>query len=363
MDWKECVKTSYKNGDDLKEALTLNESKTDEINRICGQYPMLINEYYFSLIDRSNPSDPIRKMSVPSPDETYSTGSVDTSGEAENTKLSGMQHKYEQTALIISSNECFMYCRHCFRKRMVGLTDDEVAFQLKDIKEYITSTPSINNVLLTGGDSFFNSNDRIFRYLELLTELEQLDFIRFGTRAPVVLPQRISDDKELLSILKQFNEKKQIYVVTQFNHPREVTIEAVRAVKALQNAGIIIKNQTVLLKGVNDSAEVLGELLTRLTAAGVVPYYIFQCRPVRGVLENFQIPLKEGYKIVDQAKNMQNGQGKCIRYVMSHPSGKIEIIGENPDGQMIFKYHQAKDKGDYNRIFIQKVEADQCWIF
>jgi KamA family protein len=362
LNWKEIYEPRYQNGNDLKEILHLSDQEVAALNKITEEYPMLTNKYYLSLIDPDDPADPIRKMSVPSLWELEQGGDSDTSGEKSNTVMTGMQHKYSQTALMLSTNECFMYCRHCFRKRMVGVTDTEVASQLAQMKEYLLAHPSVNNILISGGDSFFNSNARIAQYLETFTALDQLDFIRFGTRVPVVLPQRISQDKELLDILKKYNEKKQIYVVTQFNHPRELTPESNAAIQALKEIGIIIKNQTVLLKEINDSADVLGELLSKLTISGVVPYYIFQCRPVRGVLNHFQVPLLEGCKIVDGAKSMQNGQGKCVRYAMSHPTGKIEIIGELSEGEMIFKYHQAKDPKDSCRIFTQKLTPDQCWL-
>lgn len=362
MDWKEILNSNYQSGDDVKEFLGLTEEEAQVMNRIAEEYPMFTNSYYLSLIDPANPDDPIRKMSIPSAWELAGGGDADTSGEGSNTVLPGMQHKYAQTALILSTSKCSMYCRHCFRKRMVGLTDDEIAQHLDDMAAYIKDHPSINNILISGGDSFMNSNARIAEYLEKFTALPQLDFIRFGTRMPVVLPQRITDDPELLSILENYGKLKQIYVVTQFNHPREVTPQAIAAVKALMKIGIVVKNQTVLLKGINDDPAVLGELLIRLSACGVVPYYIFQCRPVRGVLNHFQVPFERGYEIVDQAKAMQNGQGKCVRYALSHPTGKIEVIGKAPDGQMIFKYHQAKSPTDANRIFLQTVAPDQCWL-
>ena len=255
-----------------------------------------------------------------------------------------------------------MYCRHCFRKRMVGIHDDEIASHLDDMTEYIKQHPEINNTLISGGDAFLNSNQRIEDYLSRFTELDQLSLIRFGTRTLVVYPQRITEDPELVSILKRYNEKKQIYVVTQFNHPKEVTPEAKLAVRTLMECGIVVKNQTVLLKGINDSPQVLSQLLDQLTACGVVPYYVFQCRPVRGVLNHFQVPLRQGARIVDGAKTLLSGQGKCIKYAMSHPTGKIEIIGEGPDGSMIFKYHQAKDPKDNNRIFCRNVSPDDCWL-
>lgn len=207
-----------------------------------------------------------------------------------------------------------------------------------------------------------NSNATIKRYLELFSPIDHLDLIRFGTRVPVVLPMRIYEDQELLDILNFYNQKKQIYVVTQFNHSQELTPEAYKGIQKLLKAGIMVKNQTVLLKGVNDNSQTLGALLKGLTRWGITPYYIFQCRPVSGVKAQFQVPLEEGYKIVEGAKAMQNGQGKTIRYAMSHVTGKIEILGLLPDGQMLFKYQQAKYSEDMGRIFSQKMKPGQAWL-
>ncbi len=362
MGWKKTLQQNYQNGDDVKDFLHLSEEEAQVMNKISEEYPMFTNSYYLSLVDPADPNDPIRKMSIPSAWELEVGGDEDTSGEGSNTVLPGMQHKYSQTALILSTSQCSMYCRHCFRKRMVGLTDDEIAKHLDEMVQYVQAHPEINNILISGGDAFLNSNERIAEYLEKFSCLPQLDFIRFGTRTPVVLPQRITEDPELLNILAHYSEKKQLYVVTQFNHPREVTPEAIAAVKTLMKLGIVVKNQTVLLKEINDDPAVLGELLSRLSACGVVPYYVFQCRPVRGVLNHFQVPFERGFEIVDQARSMQNGQGKCIRYAMSHPTGKIEIIGKAPNGQMVFKYHQAKHAEDANRIFLADVTPDQGWL-
>ncbi len=355
-------KNDFQNIDKLREILQLNSEEVDILHTVNQQYPIKVNNYYLSLIDLHNPLDPIRKMCVPGFEELLPNGNEDTSGELENTVLSGVQHKYHQTALILSSKECFVYCRHCFRKRIVGLDSAESLISLDEMQKYIKNNPTINNVLVSGGDAFYNTNADIKKYLEALVELEQLDFIRFGTRVPVVFPHRINGDNELLNMLKEYNRKKQIYVITQFNHPTEITSEAKLAIKNLQLTGIIVKNQTVLLKGVNDSSQIISSLLTKLTTCGVVPYYIFQCRPVRGVINHFQVPLRKGIEIVEQAKNNQNGQGKCMRYVLSHPTGKIEIIGNLSDGNMLFKYHQAKKDEDLNRIFIKNIALDQCWI-
>ena len=360
--WTRLLQNCCSNGDDVKEYLNLTDDETDRINKISEQYPMCINHYYLSLIDPEDPEDPIRKMSIPSGWELSDGGEPDTSGEASNTVIPGMQHKYDQTALILSTNMCAMFCRHCFRKRLVGLSDDEIAGHLGEMEEYVRSHLEISNVLISGGDAFLNSNQRIIEYLDRFIDIPHLDLIRFGTRTPVVLPQRITTDPELQQILEEYNRRKQIYVITQFNHPREVTEEAREAIRTLQRTGIVIKNQTVLLKGINDDPVVLGCLLKKLTACGIVPYYIFQCRPVRGVLNHFQVPLKVGSIIVEEAKAMQNGQGKCIHYAMSHPTGKIEIIGQLGEDEMLFKYHQAKNPAEIGRMFTVAVEDAQCWL-
>ncbi len=339
--------------------LTCDEERL--LEEISERYPVRISEYYLSLIDWSDPDDPIRRMAVPFIRETDLNGSFDTSGEADNTVITGMQHKYDETVLILSTNRCAMYCRHCFRKRLVGLSDEEIAVHMDEMFGYIRSHTEISNVLISGGDAFMNSNETLRRYLNGLCGIGHLDCIRFGTRTPVVLPSRIYEDQELLQMLSEFSSKKQIYVVTQFNHPRELTPDAIRAIRSLQGCRVPVKNQTVLLKGVNDDPAVLGLLLKKLTAAGIGPYYIFQCRPVTGVKIQFQVPLREGAVIVERAKAMQNGLGKCVRYCMSHPTGKIEILGDAGE-ETLFRYHEAKDKKRLGRIFLRRLDRNQCWL-
>ena len=360
MSWNE--EKIYTNASEIAGYLGLTGEEEKQMQEILERYPMAVPEYYLSLIDREDPADPIRRMCSPSLTETDMSGEFDTSGEADNTVQTGLQHKYAQTALILSTNRCAMYCRHCFRKRLVGLDDAETAKNFEAMMTYVEEHREITNVLVSGGDSFMMSNRMIKRYLEALTKIDHLDLIRFGTRIPVVFPDRVLRDAELQEIFRQFADKKQIYIVSQFNHPRELTWQSREVIRIFRRMGIVFKNQTVLLKGVNDDPQVLGSLLRELTAAGVVPYYVFQCRPVRGVKNQFQVPLERGVRIVDEAKNMQNGQGKCIRYCMSTPKGKIEILGQLPDGQMVFKFNQAKDSQDASRLFSMNLEPGQCWL-
>ena len=362
MSWQEELKQNITTAKELSGLLNCTPEEQQGFAEILEQYPMSITPYYLSLINFEDEHDPIRRMCIPSLHETDLGGSFDTSGEADNTVIVGMQHKYRQTAMVLSTNQCAMYCRHCFRKRLVGLSDEEVARYFDDMIGYIRAHGEISNVLISGGDSFLNSNAVIERYLGALCDIGHLDLIRFGTRGPVVFPSRITGDGKLLDILGRYSRKKQIYVVTQYNHPRELTEASLAAVQAIRELGIPVRNQTVLLRGVNDTPETLGALLRGMTRNGILPYYVFQCRPVTGVKNQFQVPLREGYRIVESAKALQNGQGKCFRYALSHRSGKIEILGELDDERMLFKYHQAKDSKNAGRIFSLPVNERDCWI-
>lgn len=364
MNWKIQLKNNVTTADKVSEALEwkLTDEEKHKLEKIIDRYPMSIPEYYLSLIDKNDPNDPIRKLSVPSIYETDMSGSFDTSGEASNTVANGLQHKYKQTAMYLSTNRCAMYCRHCFRKRLVGVNDDEINKHFHEVVNYINEHNEITNVLVSGGDSFMNSNKKIEKILSEFSKIDHLSFIRFGTRTPVVIPQRIYDDEELLNILEHYNKIKQIYVITHFNHPSEITIESTRAIEALRNIGVVVRNQTVLLSGINDNAETMANLMRGLTEIGVMPYYIFQCRPVSGVKNQFQVPFKRAIKIIDDTRAKLNGISKSFKYAMSHPTGKIEIIGNVREDEVIFKYHQAKYDTNQGRILKLKISENQAWL-
>jgi KamA family protein len=346
----------------LREPLHLSDREVDRLNAIAKQYPICIPPYYLSLIGSDWVHDPIRRLCIPDPMEASPGGLKDTSGETGNTVVTGMQHKYRQTALVLTTNQCSMYCRHCFRKRMVGSNADEIASHLGEMTAYVSAHPEIDNVLLSGGDALINENSRIRQYLEAFCAIEHLRYIRIGTRVPVVLPSRITEDVELLQLLREYSRRKPIIVVTHFNHPREITGESRRAVRALLEAGCPVRNQTVLLRGINDDPDTLAALLNGLTGIGVLPYYVFQCRPAMGVMHQFQVPLLEGQRVVDGARAQLNGQAKQFRYVMSHVTGKIEILGRPFGEETLFKYHQAKSDADANRFFTVRLAEDQCWL-
>ena len=245
---------------------------------------------------------------------------------------------------------------------MVGSNADEIAHHIGEMVEYVSNHPEIDNVLLSGGDALINENERLEQYLEAFSSIEHLDYIRIGTRVPVVLPHRIIWDEKLLEMLRKYNQRKQIIIVTHFNHPKELTEESRCAIRTLLKIGCPVRNQTVLLRGINDKPRILADLMNGLTSAGVLPYYIFQCRPAMGVMNQFQVPLLDGQRIIDEAKADMNGQAKQFRYVMSHVTGKIELLGRPNSEEMLFKYHQAKYRRDDSRFFSLRLDADQCWL-
>jgi lysine 2,3-aminomutase len=345
----------------LKNYIALSKKDGERLKRVIQIHPMRVTPYYLSLIDWDNPHDPIRKMAIPSVHELNLQGSYDTSGEAENTKLRGLQHKYRETALVLATNRCATYCRYCFRKRLVGLPNTEVVEHFNEAANYIRQHQEINNVLISGGDPLVLPTQVIEHFLTTLSDIPHLDFIRFGSKTPVTLPSRF-EDEGLLNVLEEYSHSgRRLYVVTQFNHPKEITKHSIKAVDNLIKSGVMLNNQTVLLKGVNDEPATLAELQNRLVGIGVNPYYVFQCRPVKRVKRHFQVPICKGADIVEEAGMKCNGHSKRFRYIMSHKSGKIEILGIIED-EIYFKYHQAKNRKNLGKIFKRKVDDEAGWL-
>ncbi len=346
----------------LKQYYPISRQAEEKLKAVVKRHPMSISGYYASLIDWNNPGDPLLQMAVPSEHELDLGGSYDTSGEAEDTKEPGLQHKYDQTALILATNRCVLYCRYCFRKRLVGISTGEILHRFKKAVDYIKEHGEINNVLLSGGDSLMLDNAVIEKFLEKILQIKHIDFVRLGTKIPVVWPQRITEDKSLHRTFKRYSKNnRRIYVVTQYNHPREISSESIKAVSCLLNSGVILINQTVLLKGVNDNSEVLADLQRKLTQIGINPYYVFQCRPVKRVKRHFQVPLYKGYRIVEKARSLLNGPSKRFRFVMSHKTGKIEVVGLTKK-HIYLKYHQAKKNKNLGKFFRKRINKAAGWL-
>lgn len=335
--------------------------KEEELQEVVDNLPFSTTRYYLSLINPDDPNDPIRKMVIPTAEELSLEGDLDVSGESANTKFLGLQHKYDQTALILATHRCSSYCRYCFRKRMVGRSRTEILDNFRNAVDYIKEHEEISNVLISGGDPLVLDTSIISDFLKMLVKVDHLDFIRIGTRMPVVYPNRFLSDARLVKLLGIYNKFKKIILVTHYNHPREITDMSRQVVQLLLKNSVGISNQTVLLKGVNDNARTLASLQKILTAIGVIPYYVFQCRPVKGIRHQFQVPLWKGMRIVEGARTLCDGHSKRFRYIMSHKSGKVEMIGIYQD-QFIMKYHQARDPENHNRIMVFSADKNARWL-
>lgn len=276
---------------DIGKISRIPEEQREKLKKITDKFVFRVNEYYLNLIDWDDPHDPIRKLVIPNEGELEEYGRWDASDEDTNYVVKGCQHKYSSTALLIVSEVCGAYCRYCFRKRLFRNDVKEATSDIEPGLQYIANHPEISNVLLTGGDSLILATPKLRAILHRLREIEHVKIIRLGSKIPVFNPMRIYEDEELLETIREFSDaNKRIYVMAHINHPREITPEAVRGFQALHDAGAIVVNQTPVLRGINDDPVVLGELLDRLSWAGVTPYYFFINRPVAGN-NDFVLPL------------------------------------------------------------------------
>jgi lysine 2,3-aminomutase len=347
---------------DIRQIRQLPEVEREQLLPVVDEYVFRVSEYYLSLIDWNDPNDPIRRIVIPHTAELAEYGQLDPSDEASNYVAKGCQHKYATTALLLVTDVCGAYCRFCFRKRLFkDEVESEVSLDVSEGLAYIAAHPEINNVLLTGGDPLVLSAARLDRILSNLRALPHVRIIRLGSKVPAFEPTRISGDTKLLAVLARHSlPEARVHVMCHFNHPRELTSEAMAAIAALQGAGVITVNQTPLLRAVNDDPNVLAELLDRLSWAGVTPYYLFQNRPVAGNAD-FVVPLREAYEAVEEARWRTSGLGKRVRFVMSHASGKIEVIGIEGD-RIYLKYHQARLAADHGRLLVRRLPEGAGWF-
>ncbi len=338
----------------------LSPKEKVSIQPITDRFDFRANDYYLSLINWEDPNDPIRKIIIPNEGELLEYGNWDACDEESNYVVPGCQHKYGATALLVVSEVCGALCRFCFRKRIFSDDVKEANVNVTPGIEYIRQHKEVNNVLLTGGDSLMLSTKKLRGIIEQLREIDHVKIIRLGSKLPAYLPMRIYEDEEFLDLIRTYSTPEgRIFIMAHINHPREITAQTKKAFDALIKAGAIVVNQTPLLKGINNDPDVLAELLDKLSWMGVIPYYFFINRPVAGNYD-FVLPLREAYELVEMAKAKTSGQGKRVRLVMSHSSGKIEILAiEN--GKAILKYHQSKE-GNYGKVMILDCPEDAAWF-
>lgn len=297
---------------------------TAGIAKAAERFPLAITPYYASLIRQPDASDPVFRMCVPQIEELCDPPFLrdDPLEEDADMPVPGLVHRYPDRVLFIVTTTCSTYCRHCTRKRVAGARECSIGHRrLEQAVSYLSAHPEISDVIVSGGDPFTMTTDALERVLSALRSVPSVDIIRIGTRTPVVMPMRITD--ELASMLKRYNP---IWVNTHFNHPNELTPEAAAACARLADAGLPLGNQSVLLRGINDDPVVMEQLCRGLVRMRVRPYYLFQCDLVRGV-EHFRTPLSRGIEIMEYMRGRVGGIA-IPQFVVDapHGGGKIPVL-------------------------------------
>ena len=316
-DWKWQVKNRIETLDQLKKYVELTPEEEEGVKKTLSTLRLAITPYYISLIDPTNPNCPIRRQAIPTALETHQAEAdlLDPLHEDEDSPVPGLTHRYPDRVLLLITDMCSMYCRHCTRRRFAGQNDNESPTERIDRAiEYVARTPQVRDVLLSGGDALMVSDARLESIISRLRAIPHVEIIRIGSRTPVVCPQRITDD--LVNMLKKYHP---IWLNTHFNHPNEITPEAAEACARLANAGVPLGNQSVLLRGVNDCVHTMKKLVHGLVKMRVRPYYIYQCDLSMG-LEHFRTPVSKGIEIIEGLRGHTSGYA-VPTFVVDAPGG------------------------------------------
>ncbi len=317
-DWRWQLKNSIHHPSQLGEGSYLFAHDIDDLNAVVEKYHMSVTPYYLSLVDKWNRRDPIALQCFPDVREIdpLAGGFEDPLDEERDIVVPGLIHRYSDRCLAMVTSRCATYCRHCDRKRRWGVDEEDASpASLDAMVAYVAKIPRIREVILSGGDPLMMGDDLLERLLASLTAIPHVEVIRIGSRTPVVLPMRITP--ELCRMLRRY---RPLWFNTQFNHLCEITEESARACEMLVEEGIPVSNQSVLLKGVNDTPETMADLLYGLQRISVRPYYLFHCEPVKGAT-HFQTEISVGRAIME--KLWGTVSGLCIpRYVIDLPGGR-----------------------------------------
>jgi lysine 2,3-aminomutase len=325
-DWRWQLRNRIMSADKLSKIIGLEDATKEEIDLCLQKFKMAVTPYYATLIDPGDPGCPIRRQSVPTSQELHIQKSdmADPLGEASSEPVEGLVHRYPDRVLLLLTHRCAMYCRHCTRRRVVGENDCDLANgKLAKAIEYIRKHTEVRDVLLSGGDPLLLDDAHLENILAQIRAIPHVEVIRIGTRVPVVMPMRITD--ALTAMLRKYHP---LWINTHFNHPREITPESSAACRMIADAGIPLGNQTVLLRGVNNDAEILKKLFTELTRIRVRPYYLYQCDLSQGI-GHFRTKVSEGIDIMKHIRGFISGYA-VPTFVIDAPGGggKVPI---NPE--------------------------------
>ncbi|MCB2210135.1 lysine 2,3-aminomutase [bacterium] len=319
-DWRWQLSHRLNSAEDFEQILTLTESERKALSQP-GLFRVDITPYFASLIDPDNPQDPVRKQIIPTAGEisTFTGEMGDSLAEDAHSPVPGLVHRYPDRVLMLVTTQCASYCRYCTRSRIVG--DPSQTFSSKDFEaqlDYLRKTPQVRDVLLSGGDPLTLAPRVLERLLTALREIPHIEIIRIGSRVPVFMPQRITD--ELTDMLQKFHP---LWINIHVNHPNEITAELAEACDKLSKAGIPLGNQSVLLAGVNDDPFIQRKLVHDLVSIRVRPYYLYQCDLVHGA-GHFRTPVGKGIEIIEALRGHTSGYA-VPTYVVDAPGGGGKI--------------------------------------
>ena len=328
-EWKQLVRDTVDTPEKLAAALDVD---LEQMRKIHEEFPIRINPYYLSLIEEVG--DPIWKQVVPDSKELIATGVEDPLHEEEDSEVANVTHRYPDRVLFYVNYMCPIYCRFCTRKRKVGDPDSIPDNNTEKGLQYLREHGEVRDVIISGGDPLMLTDRKIDYVVGGIRSIEHIEIIRIGSRVPVTLPQRITP--ELCAILKKHHP---FYINTHFNHPREITPETTEACGRLADAGIPLGNQAVLLKGVNDDPDVMVELMKKLLAIRVKPYYIYQADLVVGT-DHFRTSIQKGLEIIAALRGHISGLGVPHHWVDAPGGGgKIALL---PDPVVSFDDNEIK---------------------
>lgn len=323
-DWREQARHAIRDLAGLERAIRLTDEERRGVERaLSGGFPLSITPYYLSLIDPDDPSCPIRRQVVPTAHEGVEVPGdlVDPLGEVEHEVAPELIRRYPDRVLLLATDRCAVYCRFCTRSRMVG---DGGGARSLDVLEpafrYIEENTDLHEVIVSGGDPMVMSTSRLVAIFERLAQIPHIGNVRLATRAPVTIPQRVTD--ELCEALERAHPS--IWVMTHFNHPKEITEASREACARLVDHGFPVMNQTVLLRGVNDDPAVLEQLFRGLVRMRVRPYYLLQADPVRGT-GHLRTPLQRGMEILARLQGRLSGIA-LPKLVVDTPGGRGKVV-------------------------------------
>lgn len=342
----------------LEKYIKLSQKEKKAIEKVLGKFRMAITPYYLTLMDPEDPNCPVRMQAIPSINEMHisSHDFNDPLNEDGDSPVPGLTHRYPDRVLFLVTDMCSMYCRHCTRRRFAGQTDNERTKSSIDAGiEYIRNHPEVRDVLISGGDAFLISDEKIEYILQKLRSIPHVEVIRFGTRTPVVMPQRITDN--LVNMLKKYHP---IWINTHFNHAKEITSETKEAIDKMADSGIPLGNQSVLLRGVNDCVNIMKELVHKLVALRIRPYYIYQCDLSMGI-EHFRTPVSKGIEIIEGLRGHTSGFA-VPTFVVDAPGGggKIPVMPQYLISQAPGKVVLRNYKGMITTYYEPTNYEDSC---